>query len=107
MKAALATLTTLASLALPATAQEYAPIEVCRPATDNVVQRVTQFLAYPTTQVCTRPRIDLHNNISRPNSMQELLTDVLSTQHRFKDISGNQSYPCPRPNQPNLVCWYK
>lgn len=107
----LTTALTLATLtfASPVLAQEVpvAQVEVCRPATDNPVRTLTQYIAYPGTPVCTRPYIRLHNNISHPNSVQELGGDLLRLNYRFQDISGNQAFPCPTPASPTSVCFYK
>jgi hypothetical protein len=106
----LTTALTLATLtfASPVLAQQQpvAQAEVCRPKTDNLVQTVTQAIAYPFTQPCTRPYIRLHNDATRSTGVGEAVNNFFKPVFTFQDESGNRFYPCPTPTSANQVCSY-
>lgn len=92
------------SLANP---KSYEPVELCRPRTNNVIRTTAQYLVYPTTPVCTRPYIRVHNSLSRPRSLPEFIGNVLSpyTRIRFEDDNGNKASVCPTATYPNRICF--
>ena len=95
--------TSSSSLALPKSS--YQSVELCRPQTNNVLRKTTQWLAYPTTPNCSRPYIRIHNSLTRSRSLPDVVGNVFSPYHRFEDNSGNKARACPTPTSSNQICF--